>query len=221
MHDWNITPKEAIKIQNQLAQNVVFQDIPNNISTIAGFDVSYSYQNNKMIAGAVILEYPSLKEIDRYFYIKEITFPYIPGFLSFREAPAIVELINKNFINTDIFFFDGHGIAHPRGLGIASHVGVLLNISTIGCAKKKLVGDYEIPENSRGSYSNLVYKENIIGKVLRTKVHVKPIYISVGNLLILENLSQFVLNCTKKYRLPEPTRLAHLAVTDYKREKYS
>lgn len=221
MHDWDINPKNAIAIQNQLAQNVIFQNIPNTISTIAGIDVSYSYDDNKMIAGIIILDYPSLSEIDRYFYVKDISFPYIPGFLSFREAPAIVEMIEKYSIKSDIFFFDGHGIAHPRGLGIAAHVGVLLNISSLGCAKKKLVGDYEIPDNYRGAFSGLLYKGNTIGYVLRTKINVKPIYISVGNLLKLHELPELVLNCTKKYRIPEPTRLAHLAVTNYKRVQFA
>ena len=124
-------------------------------------------------------------------------------------------------IKADIFFFDGHGLAHPRGLGIASHVGVLLEIVTLGCAKKKLIGDFKFPENKRGSYSNLLYKGKIVGCVLRTKVNVKPIYISVGNKLKLEYLPKLTLDCTKKYRIPEPTRLAHLAVTNYKRAHFS
>ncbi|MFC2087955.1 endonuclease V, partial [Calditrichota bacterium] len=124
-------------------------------------------------------------------------------------------------IKADIIFFDGHGLAHPRGLGIASHVGVLLQIPTVGCAKKKLIGDFEVPKNQRGAFSDLLYKGNTVGYVLRTKVNVKPIYISVGNMLILKYLPQFVLNCTKKYRIPEPTRIAHLAVTAYKHSLFS
>jgi len=218
LHNWNITPKEAVKIQKSLAKKVSFQKIPEKISTIAGFDISYHYKSEQMIAGVVVLEYPSLKEIDKYFYTNKISFPYISGLLSFREAPIVLELIQKNSLQVDVNIFDGHGIAHPRGIGLASHIGVLLNIVSLGCAKSKLVGDYELPKGSKGSNTDLTYKNKVVAKVLRTKNNVKPVFISVGNRLILEELSEFMLGCTTKYRIPEPTRLAHNAVTEYKRK---
>ena len=128
MHNWNISPKEAVKVQQSLAEKVSFQKLPENISTIAGFDISYFYKSNKMVAGVVILEHPSLKEIEKFFCTSNINFPYIPGLLSFREAPIVVELINKFSLRADINIFDGHGIAHPRGMGLASHIGVMLDI---------------------------------------------------------------------------------------------
>jgi len=218
LHNWNITPKEAVKIQKTLAQKVSFQKLPEKISTIAGFDISYHYKSEQMIAGVVVLEYPSLKEIDKYFYINKISFPYIPGLLSFREAPLVVELIQKNSIQVNVYIFDGHGIAHPRGFGLASHIGVILDVVSLGCAKSKLVGDYELPKYNKGSNTDLIYKEKVVGKVLRTKDNVKPVFISVGNRLMLEELPDFMLGCTTKYRIPEPTRLAHNAVTEYKKK---
>jgi deoxyribonuclease V len=219
LHNWKITPKEAVEIQNSLSEKVTFQKLPDKILTIAGFDISYHYKTNKMVAGVVVLDYPTLKEVDKFFYINSINFPYIPGLLSFREAPSVVELIKKYAIRTDVYIFDGHGIAHPRGLGLAAHVGVLMNIVSFGCAKKKLVGEYNEPDFTKGSNSDLVYQNKIVGKVLRTKNNVKPVFISVGNHSNLEELPEFVLSCTGKYRIPEPTRLAHKAVTEFK-QKY-
>ena len=218
MHNWNITPKEAVKIQKSLAKKVSFHKIPEKISTIAGFDISYHYKSEKMIAGVVVLEYPSLKEIDKYFFTNKISFPYISGLLSFREAPLVIELIQKNSLQVDLYVFDGHGIAHPRGIGLASHIGVLLNLVSLGCAKSKLVGEYEMPSNKKGSVADIIYKDKVVGKVLRTKDNVKPVFISVGNRLMLEELPDFMMGCTTKYRIPEPTRLAHNAVTEYKRK---
>ena len=218
MHNWIISPKEAVKVQNSLAEKVSFHNLPDKISTIAGYDISYLYKSNIMIAGVVVLEYPSLKEIEIFFCTNKINFPYIPGLLSFREAPIVVELINKYSLQADVNIFDGHGIAHPRGIGLASHIGVMLDIVALGCAKKKLVGEYDLPETSKGSTSDLIFKDKVVGKVLRTKDNVKPVFISVGNRLSLEKLPDFILSCTTKYRIPEPTRLAHNAVTEYKRK---
>ncbi len=221
MHNWNIAPQEAVKVQKSLAEKVSFQKLPDKISTIAGFDISYFYKLNKMVAGVVILEYPSLKEIENFFYTSKISFPYIPGLLSFREAPIVLELISKYSLKADINIFDGHGIAHPRGMGLASHIGVMLNIVALGCAKKKLIGDYQLPGYYKGAQTDLIYKDQVVGKVLRTKDKVKPVFISVGNLLDLDELPDFILSCTAKYRIPEPTRLAHLAVTNYKNKIFS
>ena len=218
MHNWNIKPKQAVQIQKSLADKVSFHKLPDKISTIAGYDISYHYKSNKMIAGVVVLEYPSLKELEKFFCINTINFPYIPGLLSFREVPIVVELIQKHLLQADVNIFDGHGIAHPRGMGLASHIGVILDIVALGCAKKRLIGEYDLPETSKGSMSDLIFKDKVVGKVLRTKDNVKPVFISVGNQLNLEELPDFVLSCTTKYRIPEPTRLAHNAVTEYKKK---
>jgi len=216
-HSWNISLNEAKKLQNNLAQKIKIGRLSPNIKHVAGFDVSYLKEKNILIAGMVIIDYPSLNFCESFVITDQISFPYIPGYLSFREAPVLLKLIEKHHHLADIFIFDGHGIAHPRGLGIASHIGVLTNEPSIGCAKKKLVGEYGLPDIKKGSSTDLVFKKNIVGKVLRTKDKTKPVFVSVGHLVSLDEATQFVLSCTNKYRLPEPTRLAHKTVYNYRK----
>jgi len=215
-HEWRITTEQAREIQSELAKKITIQALPSSISKVAGFDVSYQKEQNKLIAGMVVLAYPSLELESSFIVTNTITFPYIPGYLSFREAPALLQLIDSYASDIDIFVFDGHGVAHPRKLGIASHIGVLIQKPCIGCAKKKLVGNYQNPEYSKGAITDLEYKDEIVGKVVRTKDHVKPVFVSVGNFVNLNESVQFMLNCCYKYRIPEPTRQAHLAVTKAK-----
>ena len=216
-HSWNITLSEAKVLQNSLAQNIKMRHLPSNIKRVAGFDVSYLKEKNTLIAGMVIIDYPSLDFHDSFVITDQINFPYVPGYLSFREAPVILKLIEKHNHLADVLIFDGHGIAHPRGFGIASHIGVLTNEPSIGCAKKRLIGEFSPPDIKRGSSTDLVFKGDIVGKVLRTKDNTKPIFVSVGHLVLLDEATQFVLNCTAKYRLPEPTRLAHNTVYSYRK----
>jgi deoxyribonuclease V len=216
-HAWNIDLKEAREIQSYLAQKVKHTSTERSIQYIAGFDIAYCKASKIAVAGMVVLSYPSLEIIDQTVQTHEISFPYIPGFLSFREAPALMALIDLYHKPIDLFVFDGHGIAHPRGLGIAAHIGVLMDKSAIGCAKKKLVGNYEMPDNKVGASRPLIYKEKIIGQVLRTKVNVKPVFVSVGHLISLEAASALILDCVHRYRLPEPTRLAHNLVSSYRK----
>jgi deoxyribonuclease V len=214
---WNITLDEAKKLQNSLAQKIKLCQLPSKIRRVAGFDVSYLKEENMLIAGMVIIDYPSLNFCDSFVITDQVNFPYIPGYLSFREAPVLLKLIEKHSHLADIFIFDGHGIAHPRGIGIASHIGVLTNMPSIGCAKKKLVGDYDLPDISKGSATDLILNSKIIGKVLQTKHKTKPVFVSVGHLVSLNEATQFILDCTGKYRLPEPTRLAHNTVYNYRK----
>jgi deoxyribonuclease V len=216
-HSWNITLDEAKVLQSRLAQKIKICRLPSGIKRVAGFDVSYLKEENLLIAGMVIIDYPSLNFCDSFVITDQINFPYIPGYLSFREAPVLLKLIEKHHHLADVFIFDGHGIAHPRRFGIASHIGVLTNVTSIGCAKKKLVGDYSLPDIKKGSSTELVFKGEMIGKVLRTKYKTKPVFVSVGHLVSLEDATQFILNCTGKYRLPEPTRLAHKTVYNYRK----
>ena len=218
-HAWNINLKEAREIQSYLAQKVRQTSPKQSIRYIAGFDTAYGKGSRIAVAGMVVLSYPSLEIVDQAVQTQEITFPYIPGFLSFREAPALMALIDSYSKPIDLFIFDGHGIAHPRGLGIAAHIGVLIDKPTIGCAKKKLVGTYQIPDNKLGASRPLMYKEKIIGQVIRTKINVKPVFVSVGHLISLEAASALVLGCVRRFRLPEPTRLAHNLVSSH-RKKY-
>jgi deoxyribonuclease V len=216
-HDWRADLVEAKNIQLSLAKKVKQCITVTSPRYLAGFDTAYLKSDNISIAGMIIVEYPSLGVVDQFIHKQRISFPYIPGYLSFREAPALMALIDAHAKSVDMFIFDGHGIAHPRGLGIAAHIGVLCNVPSIGCAKKKLVGTYELPENSVGAYSVLIYKEKVVGHVLRTKRNVKPIYVSVGHRTTLDQARILLLNCVRKHRIPEPTRLAHLLVSSYRK----
>ena len=218
-HAWQMTIDQAREVQSDLAKKITIKPLPENLSTIAGFDVSYLDKENTLIAGMVVLAYPSLELIESYHIKDEIKFPYMPGYLSFREAPALLQLIESNSHFVDVYMFDGHGIAHPRGLGIASHIGVLNDICTIGCAKKKLVGNYTNPGLHKGDTSDLEYKRNVIAKVICTRNNVKPVFVSVGNNVNLNDAANLVLKCCTRYKLPEPTRLAHNLVTKAKQQK--
>ena len=211
-HSWNLSVKQARELQKKLAQKIQIRTMPRQIKTVAGCDVAYNKESEQLIAGMVILRFPDLTIIDEITVSEPITFPYIPGYLSFREAPAILNLIKSYHRSIDLFLFDGHGIAHPRGLGIAAHIGVLINKPSIGCAKKRLIGTFEVPGEQKGSQTELYYEGRVVGRVVRTKDRVKPIFISIGHAVNLGESVDFVLNCCLKYRLPEPTRLADVAV---------
>ncbi len=217
-HSWNITLKEAKELQNSLVKEIQICQMPDTIHRVAGFDISYLKEKNRLIAGMVILGYPALDLIDSFVITDQINFPYIPGYLSFREAPVLLRLIESHQYPADIFVFDGHGIAHPRGFGIASHIGVLTDIPSIGCAKKKLVGNYLSPGDQKGNISDLIYKNRVVGNVLRTRNNIKPVFVSIGHRVSLDGATKFILDCTGKYRLPEPTRLAHQLVTAYRKK---
>jgi deoxyribonuclease V len=217
-HSWNLQLEDAKFLQNKFAQKIFICPLPAVIKTVAGFDVAYLKEENILIAGMVLIDYPSLEIIDSFVITDKILFPYIPGYLSFREAPGLLKLIEKQPDRADIFIFDGHGIAHPRGLGIAAHIGVLTQKASIGCAKKKLVGHYDIPGGKKGNYSKLVYKNKVVGNVLRTRDNVKPVIVSVGHKVNLAGATDLILRCTTRFRLPEPTRQAHRLVSDYKQK---
>lgn len=220
-HAWDISLEEARDLQKRLSQQVEIRHLSSKIDRVGGFDISYLKDDNVLIAGMVVIDYPSLALVDHFTLTDQIYFPYIPGYLSFREAPVLLKLIEKYHHRVDIFMFDGHGIAHPRGLGIASHIGVLCDKPSIGCAKKRLVGTYDMPHQKKGSVTKLMYKEKAVGSVLRTRQNVKPVFISVGHKITLEEATKFSMNCTTKYRLPEPTRLAHNTVSMFRREYLS
>ncbi|MDJ0729744.1 MAG: deoxyribonuclease V [Crocosphaera sp.] len=206
-----ISPKstqEARKIQNELRDQVIREDHISTVNYVAGVDVGFQ-DNYKMTKAAIaVLKFPSLELVESQTALIPTTFPYIPGFLSFREIPALLKAIEKLTIIPDIIFCDGQGIAHPRRLGIASHLGILIDIPTIGVAKSLLIGKHEEIPLEKGSWKPLIDKQEVIGAVLRSRTKVKPIYVSIGHKISLPVALDYVMACLTKYRLPETTRWA-------------
>jgi deoxyribonuclease V len=206
-HSWDVTEAEAIKIQKELAPlvqrtgTITLEDI----HTVAGVDASYKDIGR---AAVIVFSFPGLEIIDQALATRESVFPYIPGLLSFREGPAVEEAMGKLSVSPDVLIFDGQGIAHPRRLGIAAHMGVVLDKPSIGCAKSRLVGSYTEPGPNMGDRSPLYHRGEQIGVVLRSKPRTNPLFISVGNKINLDLAVEVILRCLRGYRLPEPTRLA-------------
>jgi deoxyribonuclease V len=186
---------------------------------VAGADAAFDLESRRVCAAVVVLTFPSLEPVETVVHQESLSFPYIPGLLSFREAPALLHAFEKVRHNPDVVFIDGHGLSHPRAAGIACHIGVCLDKPTIGCAKSLLVGTYQTPGFSRGAASSL-YDVNgrVIGAVVRTRDQVRPIFVSVGHRICLAQAVQLTLTCGKGYRIPEPTRQADLLAERAKRE---
>jgi deoxyribonuclease V len=210
LHPWNVSGKEAAQIQRDLRDKVVLRDDFGPVHLVAGIDVGIPAGTNTGNAVVVILSYPELQIVEVQRASRTLEFPYIPGFLSFREAPVILDAMEKAENVPDMIIEDGQGIAHPRGLGIAAHVGVILNIPSIGCAKSHLFGKYVEPGMERGDATPLLGRDGEqIGTVLRTRKGIKPVFISPGNRIGFESSVRWILDLTPKYRLPEPIRAAH------------
>lgn len=209
LHDWNLSPPQAIELQKQLAFEVVREDeFDAPIRTVAGIDLGYNAANETCRAVVVVLNFPSLDLIESSEAILPIRFPYVPGLLSFRETPAAVKALEKLRTTPDVILCDGQGLAHPRGFGIACHIGLIADRPTLGAAKSVLVGKFENLGETRGSTAPMIYKNQTVGVALRTKDKVQPVYVSVGHKISLETAIDLVLQCAPKYRLPETTRLA-------------
>jgi len=211
LHDWNVSPAQAIALQNELTRKVVY-DRPLDlaaIKSVAGVDVSV--KNNVSQAAVVVLSYPQLSPVETVLHQMPTPFPYIPGLLSFREGPVLEEAFRKLAHEPDVFIFDGMGRIHPRRIGIASQMGLLLKKSTIGCGKSIVVGQYVQPPNEKGMYSALMDQGEKLGVILRTRTGVQPVFISVGHLADLPTAIELIMRCTTKYRLPQPIRAAHNA----------
>ena len=221
LHPWDVTYKEAVKIQKELKDKVSLKKIDKKIKYVAGLDISYAKGSNVMWAGVVVLDFSSLNKAEERWSQKKVNFPYIPGLLSFREIPALIDVLRKIEIEPDLIFCDGQGIAHPRGFGLASHLGILLNKSTIGCAKSPLVGTYNQVGERKGNYAYLMHQNRIIGAVVRTRSKVKPLFVSPGFGVMLNDCVKFVLETCSKRRIPEPTRQAHLLVNSVRSRKLS
>ncbi len=218
LHDWNLAPREAIELQKSLRERVRLAPLgARHVETVAGADISFNKFSETIYAGVVVVRLGSLEVVEEVGVVSETRFPYVPGLLSFRESPAVLEAWAKLKIEPDAVMFDGQGIAHPRRVGIASHVGLLIDRPTFGCAKSVLVGKYEEPPTERGEWSPLVDKGETIGVALRTKRGVQPIFVSPGHLIDLEGAINLTLACDGGYRQPEPTRLAHHLVNAIRR----
>ena len=220
MHAWNLSPKDAIAAQKELRTSVRLVPLTQEPTFVGGCDVSMNRFAKEGFAGFVTLTYPDLEEIDHAAAKAAVPFPYIPGLLSFREIPMLMEAWKKLRTKPDVLLVDGIGIAHPRRLGIATHLGLALDMPTIGCAKSILIGHAEEPGNTPGDWSPLIdLKTNeTIGAALRTKKNVKPMFISPGHRITLEDSLRIVMGCVRKHRLPEPTRYAHALVNRYRLE---
>jgi len=207
-HRWDVTREEAEAIQRRLAPLVAEIPLPGPIRTVAGIDVSFP-RTNLARAAVVVLSYPDQTPLKQVTADLPVRFPYIPGLLSFRETPVVLEALKKLDTLPDVLICDAQGRAHFRRLGLASHVGLLLDHPTIGCAKSRLVGTHHTPGEEKGSIAWLYDGDEIIGAVVRTRSGVSPVYVSVGHRIDLEMAIKVVLTCVRDHRLPEPTRLAH------------
>ncbi|MFB8787648.1 MAG: deoxyribonuclease V [Potamolinea sp.] len=207
-HEWPLTVEEAIAIQTQLQPEVITEDKLTNVQYVAGVDMGFEEEGTVSKAAVAVLSFPSLQLHEQAIARRPTTFPYIPGFLSFREIPAVLDALEKLSTTPDLILCDGQGIAHPRRFGIACHLGVLIDIPTIGVAKSWLIGEHEELPQEKGSWRALHHRGEIIGAVVRSRTAVKPIYVSSGHKISLPTAIDYVLRCTTKYRLPETTRLS-------------
>ncbi|KPJ76135.1 MAG: hypothetical protein AMJ54_12845 [Deltaproteobacteria bacterium SG8_13] len=208
-HRWDLTPADAVRVQRCLAAKIIRRSVGGNnrkIRTVAGVDCSY--HKGHVRAAVVVLRYKDLKTLAEAVAQEPVSFPYRSGLLAFREGPAILKAISRLPLQPDLMVFDGHGIAHPRRFGIACHIGLLTGIASIGCAKTRLVGEFEPPAPSRGSCSPVTDRGEIVGMALRTRTDVAPVFVSIGHCIDLAGCTRHVLHCCRKYRLPETTRRA-------------
>lgn len=206
-HRWDVSPSEAMEIQQQLRSRVSTERAFGQVNTVAGVDASIKGEVAR--AAIVVLSYPELTPVDYSLAEVSAEFPYIPGLLAFREAPAALAALEKLKTEPDLFIFDAQGLAHPRRMGLASHLGVIIDKPSIGCAKSRLCGNHHEPGPERGSYTYLYDGHEIIGAVVRTQTGVSPLYVSIGHKVDLPAAIEYVLGCCTTYRLPETTRYAH------------
>jgi deoxyribonuclease V len=207
LHPWNLSPCEARKVQGELASRVKRVDDHGEVRRVCGVDIGFG--DNRVRAACVVLSYPDFEPLESVCRESPVAYPYVPGLLSFREIPPLVPVLEGLRVEPDLVIADGQGIAHPRRLGLASHLGLLLDKPVIGCAKSRLLGTCREPGPARGEFEHLFDGEEIVGAVLRTKDWVKPVYVSIGHKVSLESSIAFILGCCRGHRLPEPIRFAH------------
>jgi len=220
-HRWSLSPREAIAVQRRLAASVSVEPLRRRPQRVAGVDAAFSRDGGRCIGGVVLWDLKSGAVVEQHVAFRKLAFPYVPGLLSFREAPALLAALRKLRRAPDALLCDGHGLAHPRRFGIACHLGVLADLPAVGCAKSRLIGSHRDPATRRGSRQPLRDGGEDIGAVLRTRSGVKPVFVSVGHRCDLASAERLVLACAAGYRLPEPTRLADQLVAAAKRGEIS
>jgi len=204
-----VTPREAIALQRELRERVVRTDRIGRVRHVCGIDVGFEEDGKITRAAVVVLGFPSLELVEQAIARRRTSFPYVPGLLSFREIPAVLEALARLRIRPDLLLCDGQGIAHPRRCGLASHLGLATGLPSIGVAKTRLVGEHRAPPKRRGAWTPLIDAGETIGAVLRTRAGVKPVYVSIGHRVSLPTAIEYVMACCTRYRLPETTRWAH------------
>ena len=209
LHPWNVSPAEAVVIQKRLAAEVILEGAPQDVRVVAGADISVGGGRGR--GAVVLLSYPELRPLEQQVVDAELAFPYVPGLLAFREVPVLVEAFRRLSQRPDLLLVDGQGLAHPRRFGIACHLGLLLDLPTIGCAKSRLVGEHGPLGEEVGARAELRDGPELLGLVLRTRAGVTPVYVSVGHRIGLGEAAEWALRLCRGYRLPEPARLAHQA----------
>lgn len=221
LHSWRVTPREAAQIQLRLRSRVELADRLPRIRRVAGADLAFRHHGKCAIAGVVVYSFPEMREIERLWCESPVLFPYVPGLLSFREAPPLLKILARLKNTPDLIFCDAHGYAHPRRFGLTSHLGVLLDTPTIGCAKSLLIGTHTPLPPEAGAWTPLRDGGEIVGAVLRTRTAVKPIYVTQGHRVSLQTALDFVIAVLDGFRLPRPTRDADRFVAAVKRGEYS
>jgi deoxyribonuclease V len=203
---WNLTPRQAIRVQQRLRQRLILADRVGKVESVAGADIAFDPVTQMAVAGVIVYRFPQMEELERRFALRPLRFPYVPGLLSFREIPVLLSALTRLRRQPDVIFVDGHGLAHPRRFGIACHLGVLLDKPTLGCAKSLLTGEEETPDQAAGSTADLRLEHEVVGKLLRTRAGVKPVYISQGHRIALPTAVRLAWQCSDGYRIPRPTR---------------
>ncbi|MEE9442020.1 MAG: endonuclease V [candidate division Zixibacteria bacterium] len=218
LHTWNVAQPEALVIQSKLRGQIQIRKLDGVIEKIGAVDTVFDQESNLLIAAACVFSYPDLEVIEQKTASAKAKFPYIPGLHVFREGPVILKALEKLATCPDLILFSGHGIAHPRKIGLASHIGLITDIPSIGCARKKLVGYFQNPGMKQGDYSDLLYDNARVGIAYRSRENIKPIFISPGHLCDVSGAGEIVTRCISRYRMPEPLRAAHKLVGERKRE---
>jgi deoxyribonuclease V len=216
-HRWDVSPREAAALQVELRHRMKRQNDLGTVRTVAGADISLDTDRNMGYAGVIVYSFPDLREVERASAERRLTFPYVPGLLAFREGPVLLEAFSRLRTTPDLLLFDAHGYSHPRRFGLASHLSVVLDQPGIGVAKSRLIGDHQDPPDRVGAWTPLVDGEEVVGAVIRTRVGVHPIFVSIGHRIDLETAIRLTLACTDGFRIPKPTREADRYVAQLKR----